>query len=95
MPPKCPDAAQALRAIMSDEISSEKNTMGNTNLPQFGAEDQKNSLDTRRGLAQLTEAQRKEGDPEPGRINNPNPAVSTGEALAGYTDSGHSPAGAT
>ncbi|MEO7051544.1 MAG: hypothetical protein ABI128_07750 [Rhodanobacter sp.] len=70
--------------------------MGNTNLPQFGAEHTANSLDTRSGAAQLTDVQREE-DRTRGAIRTqvPNPAVTLEQALAGYTGTGHSPAGAT
>ena len=70
--------------------------MGNTNLPQFGAAHTANSLDTRSGAGQLTDA-RKEEDraPEAVRTQVPNPAVTLEQALAGYTGTGHSPAGAT
>ncbi|HEV7123783.1 MAG TPA: hypothetical protein VGN24_10250 [Rhodanobacter sp.] len=70
--------------------------MGNTNLPQFGAAHQDNSLDTRSGAGQLTEAQQREVRvPGPARTVVPNPAVTLEQALAGYTGTGHSPAGAT
>lgn len=41
--------------------------MGNTNLPQFGAADTRNSRDTLSGEEQLTDEERKrEREPEPG-----------------------------
>jgi hypothetical protein len=70
--------------------------MGNTNLPQFGAAHQENSLDTRSGAGQLTDAQQQQVRvPDPVRIVVPNPKVTLEQALAGYTGTGHSPAGAT
>ncbi|MEP7186330.1 MAG: hypothetical protein ABI767_10880 [Rhodanobacter sp.] len=36
--------------------------MGNTNIPQFGAEDTQNSHDTRTGAEQLTQDQRRQRD---------------------------------
>ncbi|MEO6799166.1 MAG: hypothetical protein ABI178_04455 [Rhodanobacter sp.] len=70
--------------------------MGNTNLPQFGAAHEKESLDTLRGVEQLTDAQKKEAREQgPPPIVTPNPAVSIEQALGGYTGTGHSPAGAT
>ncbi|MEO8808844.1 MAG: hypothetical protein ABI386_01180 [Rhodanobacter sp.] len=69
--------------------------MGNTNLPQFGANDRKNSLDTRSGIAQLTTGQQEDAVEEPAIISNPNPRITTEEALGGYTGTGHSPSGAT
>lgn len=70
--------------------------MGNTNLPQFGAAHEENSLDTRSGAGQLTDAQKKEVRAhDPVRIVAPNPKVPLKQALGGYTGTGHSPAGAT
>lgn len=70
--------------------------MGNTNLPQAGAAHEQLSRDTLRGADQLTDAQKNEArEQEPARVATPNPAVSIEHALAGYTDTGHSPAGAT
>lgn len=70
--------------------------MGNTNLPQFGAAHEKLSRDTLRGAGQLTDAQKSEVRGQgAARIVIPNPAVSPEHALGGYTDTGHSPAGAT
>lgn len=70
--------------------------MGNTNLPQFGAAHEKHSRDTLRGAEQLTDAQQeKVREQGPATIATPNPAVSLEHALAGYTGTGHSPAGAT
>ncbi|MEO8778858.1 MAG: hypothetical protein ABI389_09330 [Rhodanobacter sp.] len=70
--------------------------MGNTNLPQSGAAHQENSLDTRRGAGQLTDAQQEEVRARgPVTIVAPNPKVTLAQALGGYTGTGHSPADAT
>jgi hypothetical protein len=70
--------------------------MGNTNLPQAGAAHEKHSRDTLRGTEQLTDAQQQEARAQgPTSVATPNPEVSLEHALAGYTDTGHSPAGAT
>lgn len=70
--------------------------MGNTQLPQFGSVDHENSHDTRTGVEQLTEEQRKKALADPGvEVKVPDPAVTPEEALAGHVDTGHSPSDAT
>lgn len=70
--------------------------MGNTQLPQFGSVDHKNSHDTRSGIDQLTEEQRRKARAEPAvDVVIPDPAVSPTQALVGHVDTGHSPSDAT
>jgi hypothetical protein len=74
----------------------EDDVMGNTQLPQGGAADEKNGRATRSGLEQLTDDQQQDAHGKsPTEVKPPDPAVSLDEALTGYVDTGHSPPAAT